>query len=83
MLETLDRTDIESFAVTHEFLASLIGCGRPVLTLILRDMEAAGAVELHRGLIRVRDRNMLGTLCCECYEIIRQNHAKVSSTLKG
>ena len=74
MLETLDRTDVDSFAVTHDFLASLIGCGRSVLTLILRDMEAAGAVELHRGLIRIQDRKKLEGLGCECYEIIRRNH---------
>ena len=74
MLETLDRTDVQSFAVTHDFLASLIGCGRPVLTLILRDMEAAGAVELHRGSIRIQNRKTLEALCCECYEIIRRNH---------
>ncbi len=83
MLETLDRTDVESFAVTHEFLASLIGCGRPVLTLILRDMEAIGAVELHRGLIRIRDRKVLDTLCCECYEIIRLNHERGSAALSS
>ena len=74
MLETLDRTDIESFAITHDFLASLIGCGRPVLSLILRDMEAAGAIELHRNLIRIRDRKALEALGCECYEIIRRTH---------
>ena len=83
MLTTLDRTDESSFAVTHEFLASLIGCGRPVLTLILRDLEAAGAITLYRGAIHVRDRSVLEAASCECYEIIRENHvfANVSASV--
>ena len=82
MLETLDRTDEDSFAVTHDFLASLIGCGRSVLTLILRDMEAAGAVKLHRGWIHIEDRKKLETLGCECYEIIRRNHKLSTAAIR-
>ena len=74
MLETLDQTDEDSFAVTHDFLASLIGCGRSVLTLVLRDMEEAGAVKLHRGWIHIQNRKKLEGLGCECYKIIRRNH---------
>ncbi len=81
MLETVDRTDVDSFAVTHDFLSSLIGCGRPVLTLILQQMEAAGAVGLHRGLIRIHNRSTLEELACECYNVIREGHTQESITV--
>ena len=74
MLTTLDRTGDQTFAVTHEFLASLVGCGRPVLTRILSDLEKSGAIELHRGSIHVLRRYELERYSCECYQIIRQNH---------
>ena len=74
MLTTLDRTGDEKFSVTHEFLASLVGCGRPVLTRILSDLEQSGGIELHRGSIHVVHRQKLELFSCECYQIIRQNH---------
>lgn len=77
MLTTLDRTDLDSFSVTHEFLASLIGCGRSVLTVILLDLERQGAVSLHRGVIVVKSRKILELTACECYEIIRANNVFV------
>jgi hypothetical protein len=78
MLTTLDRTHAEQFTVTHDFLASLIGCGRAVLTRILRDLEKLGAVELHRGFISVLDRAELERASCECYWIIRDTHRLVA-----
>ncbi len=77
MLTTLDRTRVEDFSITHEFLASLVGCARSVLSKILSDLAKDGGIELHRGLIRVLDRQRLELACCECYGIIRQNHESV------
>ncbi len=79
MLTTLDRTHEEQFTITHDFLASLIGCGRAVLTRILSDLEKDGAIKLHRGFISVLDRRVLEQAACECYEIIRDNHRLISS----
>jgi CRP-like cAMP-binding protein len=74
MLTTLDRTLAEDFAVTHEFLASLLGCSRPVLTEILGELERNGSITLHRGSIHVVNRTALEACCCECYWVIRKNH---------
>lgn len=73
MLVTLDRTSTENFRITHEFLASLLGCSRPVLTGVLGELEQNGAIALHRGLIHVANRKQLEACSCECYEVIRRN----------
>ncbi len=72
MLTTLDRTSAEDFAVTHEFLASLLGCTRPVLTGVLGELEQRGAIALHRGSIHIVDRKQLEACSCECYWVIRR-----------
>jgi hypothetical protein len=73
MLTTLDRTSEGRFTITHEFLASLLGCSRPILTGILGDLEREGGVHIRRGVIEVLNRERLELSSCECYRLIREN----------
>ena len=82
MLTTLDRTHEEDFSITHEFLASLVRCARSVLSKILSDLARDGAIELHRNSIRILDRHRLELACCECYQIIRQNHQALRNAIR-
>jgi hypothetical protein len=72
MLTTLDRTAQERFAITHDFLAGLLGCSRPTLTSILGELEAAGAIQTRRGMIEIVDRGRLEQSVCECYALVHQ-----------
>ena len=74
MLQTLDRVSSDRFAVTQEFLASLMGTRRATITIAIAAFEQAGYVETTRGLIRVKDREGLKAASCECYEIIRAHY---------
>lgn len=78
MLTTLDRTTGTEFCITHQFLASLLGCNRAVLTTVLGDMEKAGGILTQRGRIEIADRGRLETLSCECYEVIRDNFLQLA-----
>jgi CRP-like cAMP-binding protein len=82
MLTTLDRTSTKDFQVTHEFLASLLGCTRPVLTGLLGELEQNGSIALHRGSIHVANRAQLEAYCCECYEVIRRNQQGLEHDLE-
>jgi CRP-like cAMP-binding protein len=75
LLTTLDGSGRERFAVTQEFLASLLGASRPVLTGIVGTLERSGAIAAQRGFIRVIDRAALEACACECYGLIRENYA--------
>ncbi len=73
MLTALDRTTGERFRITQEFLASLLGCNRPVLTHILGELESAGGIRSTRGVIEIVDRVGLEKSACECYGVLREN----------
>ena len=45
--------------VTQDDIAGLTGAGRPTVNQVLRTLEGAGAIELHRGRIDVVDRAVL------------------------
>lgn len=72
MLTTLDRTDIDHFVMTHEFLASLLGVRRPVVSDLVGRLASHGVLEIRRGQIRVADRKKLENLSCECYAVMKQ-----------
>ena len=77
MLTTLDRVPGDRFSVTHEFLASLLGCTRPSATLVISDFQHQGILHVERGLIIVANRAALLNVSCECYEIIKDTYAQV------
>ncbi len=73
LLTALDRTADGHFGITHEFLASLLGCNRPALTHILGELEQAGGIHNRRGVVEVIHRQSLETSACECYRILYAN----------
>ncbi|MEX2273282.1 MAG: Crp/Fnr family transcriptional regulator [Vicinamibacterales bacterium] len=77
MLTTLDRVSEDRFAVTHEFLAMLLGSRRPSISVVLEDFQKRGVIRVERGRVLVADRKKLATVSCECYEVIRQHYAQV------
>lgn len=77
MLLTLDRTDLDHFVVTHEFLASLLGVQRPGVSQLVERFAARGILEIKRGSIRVANREKLRRMSCECYEIMKRQFATI------
>ena len=77
ILQTLDRVSRDRFAVTHDFLAALMGTRRATISITMEAFERAGAVQVHRGTITVADRAALENAACECYQIIREHYRAV------
>lgn len=77
MLTTLDRISVSEFSITHQFLASLLGCNRVAVTSIIGDLEQMGGIHAGRGRIEIADRTRLERSACECYSIIRQNFLRL------
>ncbi|CDZ70741.1 Transcriptional regulator, Crp/Fnr family [Neorhizobium galegae bv. orientalis] len=59
LLMVHDRMDGDSFSVTHEFLAMMLGVRRPGVTVALQILESKHFIKSQRGEILVRDRNGL------------------------
>jgi CRP-like cAMP-binding protein len=54
-----DRMEGDSFTVTHEFLAMMLGVRRPGVTVALQILESKSFIKSQRGEILVRNRNGL------------------------
>jgi CRP-like cAMP-binding protein len=72
LLATLDRLDSHVVAITHDFLARMIGTDRPTVSVALASLQRDGAITGTRGAISLADRQKLYRLACECYEIFQQ-----------
>jgi CRP-like cAMP-binding protein len=77
ILTTLDRVDADRFAITHDFLAMLLGASRPSISLVIEQFESRGALHVQRGRLLLGDREVLVRASCDCYEVIRDNYRQV------
>ena len=76
LLNTQDRVGAE-FAVTQEYLADMLGTGRPSVSLVAGQMQKAGVIQYTRGLMRVVDRAALEQLSCECYANVQRLRGEI------
>jgi CRP-like cAMP-binding protein len=72
LLMAHDRAGTDSFQLTQEFLAELLGIQRPSVTIVARTLQKAGVIRYSRGLIVITDRAGLEQAACECYDMVRQ-----------
>jgi CRP-like cAMP-binding protein len=71
LLMTHDRVQRDEFELTHHVLSQMLGVRRASVTEAALALGEAGAIEYHRGVVRVLDRGALERIACECYGIIR------------
>lgn len=71
LLMCQDRMDMSSLPLTHDFLAQMLGTGRPSVSLAAAVLENAGLIENQRGTVKVLNRKSLEDAACECYGVIQ------------
>ena len=73
LLMTHDRTHLQDFHLSHEFLAVMLGVQRPTVSVVAGTLQAAGLISYTHGRVRVLDRKGLEEAACACYAIIRSH----------
>jgi CRP-like cAMP-binding protein len=64
-----DRLDGDRLALTHEFLAVMLGVHRPGVTISLQKLETKGLIETHRNAVVIKDRAGLEKLADGVYGV--------------
>ncbi len=78
LLMTHDRIEGENtFPLTHQFLAFMLGVRRSGVTIAAGALQEAGLIKYTRGKITVTDRKGLEEASCECYGIVRSHFERL------
>jgi CRP-like cAMP-binding protein len=77
LLATRDRVGGDSFVLTHEFLAAMLGVRRASVTVAAGILQQAGLIEYRRGRVTILDAERLEEASCECYRVVRAQHARL------
>lgn len=78
LLMCQDRIDSENLPLTHEFLAQMLGSGRPTVTIAAGVLERAGLIQNTRGSLKILNRKRLEDAACECYRVIQNYNGAFS-----
>jgi CRP-like cAMP-binding protein len=73
-----DRSDGDDLELTQEFLSMMLCVHRPAISLAASSLHRIGAIEYHRGRIKIVDRGCLEDASCECYLAAQQPMRHVS-----
>jgi Mn-dependent DtxR family transcriptional regulator len=77
LLQTHDRVESDSFPLTQEFLAQMLGVHRPTVSIAAGMLQKAGLITYSRGIITITDRKGLEAASCNCYRIITDEYERL------
>jgi CRP-like cAMP-binding protein len=69
LLMAQDRVDAESLAITHDFLATMLGTDRPSVSSAASMLQGRKLIQYTRGAVKIVDRKNLEKSACECYGV--------------
>jgi CRP-like cAMP-binding protein len=71
LLTTGDRVRSDTFPLTQDFLAQMLGVRRQTVSESASRLQADGLIQYTCGIVTIADRAALEAGACECYRIIR------------
>lgn len=79
LLMSQDRLGSTVLPFTHDFLASVLGTGRPSVSIAASAMQKERIIHYRSGSVTVSNRRALEQIACECYRAIRQFEAELQA----
>lgn len=77
LLMAQDRVGENQLALTHEFLAQMIGVRRASVSEVLKPLQDDELIRYRRGRIEILDRDRLIASSCDCYCIVRDQFQRL------
>jgi len=77
LLMTQDRAHADSFDITQEFLALMLGVRRVGITKAATSLQKRKLIRYNRGKITVLDRRGLKGASCGCYKADRESYDRI------
>ena len=71
LLMVRDRMESDSFFLTQEFMATMLGSRRTTVTAAAGQLQRQGLIKYSRGRIHLVDPQKLEDVACECYPTVR------------
>jgi CRP-like cAMP-binding protein len=84
LLICADRAHTDTFKISHEFLADMLGGRRPTVSTTAGILKRKGLIGYTRGEIRILDVHGLTKASCECYLIMKDyldNYTKFDTSI--
>jgi CRP-like cAMP-binding protein len=84
LLICADRAHSNTFKMSHELLADMLGGTRATVSLAAGRLKAKGLIKYSRGVIEILDTPRLEKSACECYLLIKyhlDNYAEFDSQI--
>jgi CRP-like cAMP-binding protein len=70
LLTASDRAQSETFHLTQESIAHMLGVPRTSVTMIASRLQQLNLIRIARSRITIVDRRRLGHAACECYDVV-------------
>ena len=77
LLMTRDRIVGDDLPYTQEALARMLGVNRPTASIAAEALKERGAIDYHRGRIRIVNRGALESVSCEDYRAYREAYEQL------
>jgi hypothetical protein len=74
LLHTRDVLGSDSFLLTQEFMAEMLGVRRTSVSIVAHTLQQAGLINYRRGHIRIEKPDELEHAACECYGTVRMRY---------
>lgn len=77
LLISHDRVGKDTFTLTQDIMATMLGVHRPAVSIAAGTLQKAGLIEYTRGRITIVDRAGLEEASCECYKVVADEYVRV------
>ena len=77
LLMTHDLAQSDELEMTHEFISNMLGVRREGVTVAAQRLQEKGMISYVRGHIHILDRPKLLAHVCECYQVVKDEHARL------